>query len=76
MELSIAGHWDFGDATTTNDTSGLKTRNGAYADTGTKNVRFIVTNSKGCVDTIYKAVNMIAKPPITLAIPRYVDLRA
>ncbi len=58
--------WDFGDATTGEDTSNLKNPEWNYADTGTKNVRFIVTNSKGCIDTIYKPVTVLAKPPITL----------
>ena len=59
-------NWEFGDATTNADTSRIKNPQWNYADTGTKNVRFIVTNSKGCIDTIYKPVNVIAKPPINL----------
>ena len=59
-------NWDFGDATTGEDVSTFKNTEWSYADTGTKNVRFIVTNSKGCIDTIYKPVSVLAKPPITL----------
>jgi len=58
--------WDFGDATSIDDIAEIRNPSWTYADTGTKNVRFIVTNSKGCIDTIYKAVTMIAQPPITL----------
>jgi gliding motility-associated-like protein len=59
--------WDFGDATTTTDISDIRNPEWTYADTGTKNIRFIVTNSKGCVDTVFKSITMIEKPPITLA---------
>jgi len=60
-------NWDFGDATTVDDISDIRNPAWTYADTGTKNIRFIVTNSKGCIDTVYKSITMIAKPPITLA---------
>jgi gliding motility-associated-like protein len=59
--------WSFGDATTTTDTSHIKNPSWTYADTGTKNVTLIVTNSKGCVATITKTIPIIDKPPITLA---------
>ncbi len=58
--------WDFGDPSTTTDTSAIKNPQWNYADTGSKNVRFIVTNSKGCIDTIYKTISLLAKPPINL----------
>ncbi|MEP7373122.1 MAG: PKD domain-containing protein [Chitinophagaceae bacterium] len=60
-------NWDFGDAASTDDFSDIRNPAWTYADTGTKNIRFIVTNSKGCIDTVYKTITMIAKPPITLA---------
>ena len=60
-------NWDFGDATTTDDFSDIRNPAWTYADTGTKNIRFIVTNSKGCIDTVLKSITMIEKPPITLA---------
>jgi gliding motility-associated-like protein len=59
--------WDFGDATSTVDFSDIRNPAWTYADTGTKNIRFIVTNSKGCRDTVFKAINMIQKPPVNLA---------
>lgn len=59
--------WDFGDLTTIADTSRAQNSQWTYAGIGTKSVRLIVTNSKGCVDTLVKQVNIIDKPPITLA---------
>ncbi len=59
--------WDFGEINSVADTSNIRNPEWNYADTGTKNVRFIVGNSKGCLDTIFKPIKVIAKPPITLA---------
>lgn len=59
--------WDFGQANTTSDTSNIRNPDWTYTDTGTKNVRFIVGNSKGCLDTIFKDIKVLDKPPITLA---------
>lgn len=58
--------WDFGDATTLADTSRLKNPQWKYATIGPKDVRFIVGSSKGCIDTVYKTIDIIDKPPITL----------
>ncbi|MBC7947919.1 MAG: gliding motility-associated C-terminal domain-containing protein [Chitinophagaceae bacterium] len=59
--------WDFGEPTATNDTSRLQHPSYTYPVVGPKDVRFIVTNSKGCIDTLIQTVNIIDKPPITLA---------
>ncbi|KAK6021012.1 PKD domain protein, partial [Ostertagia ostertagi] len=59
--------WDFGEATTIDDTSRVKNPSWTYPLAGPKDVRLIVTNSKGCVDTINHVVDIIDKPPITLA---------
>lgn len=59
--------WNFGDLTTLADTSRVQNPPWTYADTGTKNITLIATNSKGCRDTITKSVTIIDKPPITLA---------
>ena len=56
--------WNFGDETSSADTSGLKNPSWKYSDTGTKNVTFIVANSKGCLDTVVQSVHMTDKPPI------------
>lgn len=58
--------WDFGETPVSNDTSGLKNPSFVYPSTGTKNIRFIVSSSKGCIDTVYKDVTIIDKPPVTL----------
>src|SRR2546421_797904 len=64
---SVTGwRWNFGDLTTLADTSQLQNPNWKYSDTGTKHVQFIVGNTKGCVDTIFKDVIVFAKPPLTL----------
>lgn len=60
-------NWDFGDLTTADDIADIRNPSWTYADTGTKNIRFIVTNSKGCIDTVNKSITMLEKPPITLA---------
>lgn len=58
--------WNFGDATVNNDTSRLQNPVYSYPTVGVKNVQFIVQSSKGCIDTLYKDVTIIDKPPITL----------
>jgi gliding motility-associated-like protein len=75
--------WDFGQNNVLDDTSRIKNPSWTYADTGTKNVRFIVGNSKGCLDTVFKTITMLDKPPITLAfrdtlicVPDNLQLRA
>jgi gliding motility-associated-like protein len=59
--------WDFGQNNAIDDTSNIKNPNWTYADTGSKNVRLIVGNSKGCIDTVIKTIKVLDKPPITLA---------
>lgn len=58
--------WDFGESTVLNDTSRLKNPVYSYPTIGVKNVQFIVQSSKGCIDTLYRDINIIDKPPITL----------
>lgn len=55
--------WDFGDAGNT-DVSTAQNPAWTYTSMGKKNVRFIVTNSMGCIDTLFKEVEIIDKPPI------------
>lgn len=55
--------WDFGDAGNT-DVSTAQNPTWTYTSMGKKNVRFIVTNSMGCIDTLFKEVEIIDKPPI------------
>ena len=58
--------WDFGDLSTIADTSRSQNPGWKYNDTGTKHVRLIVGNTKGCVDTVFNDVIVFDKPPITL----------
>jgi gliding motility-associated-like protein len=56
--------WNFGDGSAISNDQNPSHR---YAAIGPKNIQLIVSNSKGCVDTISKVVDIIDKPPITLA---------
>jgi gliding motility-associated-like protein len=58
--------WDFGDAAVLNDTSRLQNPNYTYPIPGTKSVQLVVTNSKGCIDTIQKEIVLIDKPTVNL----------
>ncbi|HEU0110891.1 MAG TPA: PKD domain-containing protein [Flavisolibacter sp.] len=58
--------WDFGVAGDMEDISTDQNPVYTYTQTGTYPVRFIVTNSKGCIDTVFKDITIIDKPPITL----------
>lgn len=58
--------WDFGESTTTTDTSRIQNPVYTYPVIGSKTVQLIVQSSKGCIDTIYKDITIIDKPPITL----------
>jgi gliding motility-associated-like protein len=58
--------WDFGEPTVSNDTSRLRNPVYSYPTVGVKNAQLIVQSSKGCIDTVTKAITIIDKPPITL----------
>ncbi len=58
--------WDFGDATSQADTSLIQNPTWKYSDTGTKQVSLVVSNSKGCMDTVTENVQVLSKPPIIL----------
>lgn len=58
--------WDFGEPGNA-DISSVQNPTYQFTSTGTKNVRLIVGSSVGCLDTIYRTVDIIDKPPITLA---------
>jgi gliding motility-associated-like protein len=59
-------NWDFGEPTLTSDISNLQNPNYTYPGMGPKNATLIVTDTKGCRDTITHLLNIIDKPPITL----------
>ncbi|MCY7311115.1 MAG: T9SS type B sorting domain-containing protein, partial [Chitinophagaceae bacterium] len=58
--------WNFGDAATMADTSRIRNPQWTYPSPGLRDVRLIVTNSKGCIDTAIVSVNVMNKPAITL----------
>ena len=57
--------WNFG-APPLNDTSHIRNPVYTYTAPGNYNVQLIVTNSKGCVDTVSKAIDILDKPPLTI----------
>lgn len=59
--------WDFGETTVANDTSHLQNPTYSYPAAGTKSVTFIVSNSKGCIDTVTKNIDILTKPPLRVA---------
>lgn len=58
--------WDFGEPTSPNNTSGLKNPTHTYAAANSYNVKFIVGTSVGCIDTVYKTIDILNQPPLTL----------
>lgn len=63
--------WNFGNTATLADTSHLENPQYVYPAAGTYTTRLIVTNSKGCVDTVFKNVTVnplpnVAVPPDTI----------
>lgn len=59
--------WNFGDLTTLADTSHINSPLWTYAAPGTKDVKLIVTNSKGCIDSITTVIDVLDKPALSLA---------
>ncbi|MBA2744995.1 MAG: gliding motility-associated C-terminal domain-containing protein [Flavisolibacter sp.] len=62
-----AWRWDFGDINTSADTSVLKNPSYTFTQAGIKDVRMIVRSSFGCVDTVIKSVEILAKPPLSVS---------
>ena len=60
-------NWDFGVAAIISDTSRLKNPSFTYSSIDFYNCRFIVSTSKGCVDTVVKQINIIDRPPLEVA---------
>lgn len=58
--------WNFGDASTTADISSLKNPTYKYKDPGTKNIGLVVSDSKGCIDSVYKDFVVRDKPEVHL----------
>jgi len=58
--------WDFGDQTTTADTSSKSNPTYQYASPGTATVLLTVSSTKGCTDTVTKTISINGKPDIYL----------
>ncbi len=58
--------WDFGDDTTQADTSIIKNPKYTYGFPSTKNVGLVVTNTKGCIDSLHQSLDVSAKPLLQL----------
>ncbi len=67
--------WNFGDGSTLADTARIKNPQWTYPASGTKDVTLIVTNTKGCIDTVQVTIVVFDKPPITLAFKDTFDLQ-
>ncbi|GAC1426434.1 MAG: hypothetical protein NVSMB7_02900 [Chitinophagaceae bacterium] len=59
--------WDFGELNSFDDFSQDANTSYTYPTQGNKNVRLIVADSKGCIDTLYKNILIVDKPPIKMA---------
>lgn len=58
--------WDFGDPSSNSNYSLLQNPSHTYATAGNYTVTLIVGNSKGCVKTVTKTINVIDHPPLTV----------
>ncbi|MEJ7682258.1 MAG: PKD domain-containing protein [Segetibacter sp.] len=66
--------WDFGDINSTSDVSDKQNSTYTYSDAGTRDVKLVVANTKGCADFNYKA-RRSKKCRFTIAsFQRYTDL--
>lgn len=59
--------WNFGDLSTLADTAHIKNPAWTYAGPGPKTITFIVTSTKGCVDTLQQVINVLDRPPLLLS---------
>jgi len=58
--------WDFGDPNSNTDISTIRNPTYQYTAPTVANVKFVVTNSKGCIDSVTKPITILDKPLITL----------
>ena len=59
-------HWDFGDLAATNDTANINNPTYTYPSPASRNVKFYVSNSKGCYDSVTTQIIITDKPLINL----------
>ena len=58
--------WDFGDVASSSDTSVAQNPFYQYLSPGTRNVKLVVSNTKGCTDSLTKELNILDKPSLLL----------
>lgn len=58
--------WNFGNGATLADSSHLQNPQYVYPATGSYQVQLIVSNSKGCQDTVYRDVTVLPTPVLSL----------
>ena len=59
--------WDFGDTSTTNDTSSVANPNYTYRTSGDYTVMFFIASDSGDRDTVYKTLSVYGKPDVGFA---------
>ena len=59
--------WNFGDGTTLADTSRISNPTWTYGSPGPKTIQFIVKSNKGCIDTVSQTIDLLDKPPLSVA---------
>jgi gliding motility-associated-like protein len=59
--------WNFGDVFSSTNTSTIKNPTHTYATANNYDVQFIVTTSKGCIDTLLKTILITNKPALTVS---------
>lgn len=60
-------NWDFGITNIDNDTSHHQNPTFSFDAPGNYNIRLIVTNSKGCMDTVVHQMNIINRAPFSVS---------
>ncbi|MBS1742172.1 MAG: gliding motility-associated C-terminal domain-containing protein [Bacteroidetes bacterium] len=58
--------WDFGDPGSSSNNSSAQNPVHVYTSSGTYQSSLIVASDKGCIDTVYKDVVVLDKPPFTV----------
>lgn len=58
--------WNLGDPVSPFNISTLQNPTHVYATANTYNVSFIVSTSVGCIDTLYKTIDILNQPPLTV----------
>ena len=59
--------WDFGDVGSASNTSNIKNPTHTYSTSNNYNVKFIVSTSVGCIDTVFKTIPITDKPALTVS---------